>query len=91
MKRREYIIIAALLLLLASTAHAQVFMTNDDDNLRVEQGDMDVFGRIPDHGVEYDQANDFAPVGEGMLLLTALGGVYLLGKGRQKNRDKASA
>ena len=91
MKRREYIIIAALLLLLASTAHTQVFMTNDDDNLRVEQGDMDVFGRIPYHGVEYDQANDFAPVGEGILLLSVLGGAYLLGKGRQKNRDKASA
>ena len=86
MKKRKYIIIAALLLLLAGTAHAQVFMTNDDDNLRVEEGDMDVFGRIPYHGVDYDQANDYAPVGEGILLLSTLGGAYLLGKRKKQNK-----
>lgn len=83
MKKRKYITITALLLLLASTAPAQVFMTEDDDNLRVEEGDMDVFGRIPYHGVDYDQANDYAPVGEGIMLLTVLGGAYLLGRNRR--------
>ena len=83
MKKKIHIIIAALLLLLASTAPAQVFMTEDDDNLRVEAGDMDVFGRIPYHGVDYDQANDYAPVGEGIMLLTVLGGAYLLGRNRR--------
>lgn len=83
MKKRKYITIAALLLLLASTAPAQVFMTEDDDNLRVEEGDMDVFGRIPYHGVDYDQANAYAPVGEGIILLTVLGGAYLLGRNRR--------
>lgn len=83
MKKRKYITIAALLLLLASTAPAQVFMTEDDDNLRVEEGDMDVFGRIPYHGVDYDQANAYAPVGEGIMLLTVLGGAYLLGRNRR--------
>ena len=83
MKKRKYITIAALLLLLASTAPAQVFMTEDDDNLRVEEGDMDVFGRIPYHGVDYDQANAYAPVGEGIMLLTVLGGAYLVGRNRR--------
>lgn len=84
MKKKIHIIIAALLLLLASTAPAQVFMTEDDDNLRVEEGDMDVFGRIPYHGVDYDQANDYAPVGDGILLLGVLGGAYLLGKRKKE-------
>ena len=87
MKKRKYITITALLLLLASTAPAQVFMTEDDDNLRVEEGDMDVFGRIPYHGVDYDQANDYAPVGEGIFLLGALGGAYLLKKKRKKQTN----
>lgn len=86
MKKRKYITIAALLLLLASTAPAQVFMTEDDDNLRVEEGDMDVFGRIPYHGVDYDQANAYAPVGEGMLVMTALGAVYLMKKRKKQNK-----
>lgn len=85
MKKRKYITITALLLLLASTAPAQVFMTEDDDNLRVEEGDMDVFGRIPYHGVDYDQANAYAPVGEGMLM-TALGAVYLMKKRKKQNK-----
>ena len=84
MKKRKYITIAALLFLLASTASGQVFTMEDEDNIRVEQGDMDVFGRIPYHGVDYDQANAYAPVGEGIMLLTVLGGAYLLGKKRKK-------
>lgn len=75
---------AALLLLIASAAQAQVFTTDDELNNRAG-GDMDeVLGRIPYHGVDYDQANAFAPVGEGILLLTALGGCYLLGKKRKE-------
>lgn len=82
MKKRIYIIITTLFLLLASAANAQVFTMADEENSRAE-GDLDVLGRIPYHGVDYDQANDFAPLGEGMLLLTALGGCYLLGKRRK--------
>ena len=84
MKKRNYITIAALLLLLAVTAHAQVFTTDEDINLRETAGDMDVLGRIPYHSVDYDQANAYAPVGEGIMLLTALGGAYLLGKRKKE-------
>ena len=84
MKKRNYITIAALLLLLAGTAHAQVFTTDEDINLRETAGDMDVLGRIPYHSVDYDQANAYAPVGEGIMLLTALGGAYLLGKRKKE-------
>ena len=83
MKKRIYIIITTLFLLLAGAANAQVFTMEDEENTRAE-GDIGVLGRIPYHGVDYDQANDFVPMGEGMLLLTALGGCYLLGKKRKE-------
>ena len=83
MKRRKYIAIAALLLLIANAAQAQVFTMDEEENSRAE-GDMEVLGRIPYHGVDYDQANDFVPVGEGILLLTTLGGCYLLGKKKEE-------
>ena len=84
MKKRIQIIITTLILLLAGAAQAQVFTMTEEENDRAA-GDMDaVLGRIPYHGVDYDQANDFAPVGEGMLLLTALGGCYLLGKRKKE-------
>ena len=38
---------------------------------------------IPFHEVEWDQAN-YAPTGGGILLLTALGGAYLIGKRRKE-------
>ena len=84
MKKRKYITIAALLLMLAGAAYAQVFTTDEDINLRETAGDMDVLGRIPYHSVDYDQANAYAPVGEGIMLLTALGGAYLLGKRKKE-------
>ncbi|MBR4561310.1 MAG: hypothetical protein IKO23_05280 [Bacteroidales bacterium] len=84
MKKRIQIFITTLILLLAGAAQAQVFTMTEEENDRAA-GDMDaVLGRIPYHGVDYDQANDFAPVGEGMLLLTALGGCYLLGKRKKE-------
>ena len=83
MKKRIQIIITTLILLLAGTAQAQVFTMTEEENDRAA-GDMDVLGRIPYHGVDYDQANAFAPLGEGMLLLTALGGCYLLGKRKKE-------
>jgi hypothetical protein len=83
--KKHIIILAALLLTLALPMRAQVFTMEDDvDNPRVP-GDLEEFGRIPYHNVDYDQANEFAPLGEGLLLLTALGGAYLLRKRKQQN------
>ena len=83
MKKKIHITLLALFLLLATAANAQVFTMAEEENNRAE-GDMDVLGRIPYHGVDYDQANAFAPLGEGILLLTALGGCYLLGKRKKE-------
>ena len=57
---------------------AQVFIMEEDENQRVEN----VFGNgewnnIIVHGSADDQTN-WVPLGEGILLLSALGGAYLL-------------
>ena len=84
MKIIKNIILAALLLLLAGTARAQVFMT-DGDYENPRDGVETQWGYIPEQWVTNDQANDYAPLGEGLMLLTALGGAYLMGKRKQQN------
>lgn len=74
-------------LLLATAAQAQIFMTDDEQNLRSgsSSGDM---GVIPLNGVTYDQTNEpYTPLGGGVLLLTALGGTYLMAS-RKKRENK---
>lgn len=64
--------------------HAQVFIMEEDENDRVNN----VFGNgewnnIIVHGSADDQAN-FVPLGEAVLLLSALGGAYLLKKRKRE-------
>ena len=69
--------------IMASSAQAQVFITeNDYENPR--DGIETEWGVIPQQWITNDQANDFAPLGDGVLLLATLGGVYLLKRKRNK-------
>lgn len=65
---------------MATGARAQVFMTNEDyENPR--DGIEDDWGHLPLQWSTNDQANEtYTPIGEGVLLLAALGGAYLLKK-----------
>ena len=75
----------AIAMLLAAPAMAQIFLDDESLTKRGWLGDMDELGNIiPFHEVEWDQAN-YAPAGGGILLLTALGGAYLLGKRRKED------
>lgn len=77
MKKKINILILGLLL--STAAQAQIFMTEDDHNLRSRSSE--VLGVVPLNGVNYDQTNEtYTPIGEGVLLLAALGGAYLLKK-----------
>jgi len=79
---RKVITIFIVTLALALPVRAQVFMVEDDHNLRSET--EDVLGVIPTNGVTYDQSNEpYAPLGEGLLLLTTLGAAYLLQKKKE--------
>lgn len=82
MKRKRNILLAALLFLaMAQPLHAQVFMLDGDENYR-EPEDPQVFINLPS---SYGMATDsYTPVGNGLLLLGAMGGVYLLGKRKNK-------
>ena len=75
--------ILAISFIIASSAHAQVFMTETDyENPR--DGVETEWGIIPGQWTTNDQANDFAPLGDGVLLLVTLGGAYLLKRKRNK-------
>ena len=77
---KKILLIFSILLALAAPMRAQVFIMEEDENDRV----TNVFGNgdwnnIIVHGSPDDQAN-WVPLGEAVLLLSALGGAYLLRK-----------
>jgi len=81
---KKILLIFTLFLALAAPMHAQVFIMEEDENDRVNN----VFGNgewnnIIVHGSADDQAN-FVPLGEAVLLLSALGGAYLLKKRKRE-------
>ena len=76
MKKRIAILTAAMLM--AMTAKAQMFTMEDEVN-ELREPVAEDHGIIPFHGVEFDQSN-YIPLGDGVLLLAALGGAYLIGK-----------
>lgn len=69
-----------LLTAMSLSANAQVFMVDGDENYR-DPEDPSVFINLPSN---YGMATDsYTPVGGGLLLLTVLGGAYLLKKKRE--------
>ena len=85
MKKRVFAILTMTFLMVVP-ATAQIFL--DDESLTNRIGEMDELGNIvPFHGVEHDQANQYAPIGDGVLLLTVLGGAYLLGKSHKGEKE----
>ena len=89
MKKRIVSAMAILALVLGTTmtVNAQIFLDDEDMNVRDgEHGNMDIGNIIPQHGVDWDQA-DYTPVGEGIVLLSVLGGAYLLGKRRKQEQE----
>jgi hypothetical protein len=72
-------------LLTVGSASAQIFLDDETLTNRGWLGDMDDLGNIiPFHEVEWDQAEGYVPIGSGVMLLTVLGGAYLIGKKRRE-------
>jgi len=79
---KKKLIIFTLLITLAAPMRAQVFMIGDE-NYR-EPEDPEVFAGLPENfGLGMDW---YVPVGDGLLLLAALGGAYLLNQRKKKNK-----
>ena len=84
---KKILLILTLFLTLAAPMRAQVFIMEEDENDRVNN----VFGNgqwnnIIVHGSADDQTN-WVPLGEGILMLTALGGAYLMRKKKSSNNN----
>lgn len=90
MKRAMNKKLAALtvgMLLLSAPAMAQIFLDDEMLTNRGWLGQMDSLGNIiPFHEVDWDQAN-YTPTGGGIMLLTVLGGAYLIGKRRKEDQQ----
>ena len=82
---RKSIILLVTMLMMALPMRAQVFLTQEDlDSERAGQWE-DIGLIIPIHEQDFDQAEPYTPVGSGIVLLTVLGGAYLLGKKNRKS------
>jgi len=83
---KKILTIFTLFLALAAPMHAQVFMVEDDNNPDRENV-LDTYSEVIYHGSESDQIN-FAPLGQGVLLLAAMGGAYLMNQKKKKQNKK---
>lgn len=82
-QKTRRVVAILLFMAMAFTAKAQIFMMDGDENYR-EPEDPAVFVNLPSN---YGEGTDwYTPLGDGIMLLAALGGAYLLGK--RKNRYK---
>lgn len=81
MHKTRRVVAVILFMAMSLTMKAQVFMLDGDENYR-EPENPQVFAGLPENyglGVDW-----YTPVGDGIILLAALGGAYLIGKKRQK-------
>ena len=76
---KKLLTIFTLFLTLAVPLHAQVFMMADEENEFRNVFGNGEWNNVIVHGNEFDQTN-FTPIGSGILVMTALGGLYLFGK-----------
>jgi len=77
------IIIFTMLLAMAAPLRAQIFIMDDEFEGKLRQNIPEENLWVPITALDSDQS--FTPLGEGWLLLTALGGAYLLKKRKKKN------
>ena len=77
---KRFIAVIGLLLVLTNPTQAQVFLMDEDagGNIRIPESEFTV--PVPYQGTDLDE---YLPLGDGVLLLTALGGAYLLRKGKK--------
>ena len=77
--------ITTILTLASAPAMAQVFMDDEDMNRNRGESAPNEFGvMVPSTNVQYDQYQ-YAPMGEGLVVLAGLAGAYLLGKRKKED------
>ena len=79
---KKILAILSLCLQMATAAQAQIYVTENEANQRDPIEEPNVWPLNPQ---THDQGNDdYAPLGNGLLLLAALSSVYLLGKRKEE-------
>ena len=81
---KKILIILTLILAVTLPVSAQIFMMEDEMNLRTSENAEDPFV-LNSGGLEYDQTN-YVPAGSGIALLAALGGLYLINKEKKSTK-----
>ena len=82
--KKRIIAIAAALMMATAPAMAQVFIMDEDDYNGKRQSTPSGQLSVDLPGI-YDSGEDwYTPVGEGLLVLAGLAGVYLVGKHRKE-------
>ena len=81
---KKILVVLTIMLAVALPTSAQVFMMEDDMNMRTSEDAEDPY-ILTAGGLEFDQTN-WTPVGNGVLLFAAFGGLYLLKKKRKSNK-----
>lgn len=84
MRYLKQITILVLGLMIATASQAQILvMEGEQNNLRNVTTDNGDLNNVLFHESQNDQTN-FTPLGDGIMLLAALGGAYLVGKRKNK-------
>ena len=81
---KKILLIFTLFLTLAAPMRAQVFIMEDDENEFRNVFGNGEWNNVIVHGSPDDQTN-FVPLGGGALVLTLLGGAYLIGKQKKES------
>lgn len=75
------LLIVVTILFVACPAKAQVFIMDDEFEGTMRQNTEDFGLIVPIEGLDSDQ---YLPIEDGLLVLAALGGAYLMGKRKKK-------
>lgn len=85
---KKILLILTLLLTLAAPMRAQVFIMEEDEGPdRNVLGANGTYNNVIVHGSSDDQTN-YVPIGNGVLLLAAMGGAYLVGRRKKVKANK---
>ena len=79
---RRILIVLTALLLMAGSLQAQIFIADDEFEGILRHGESEYVLVVPNQGTDADQ---FTPIGNGLLVLAGLGATYLLWK-RKKSK-----
>ena len=81
----KIVIIAAALMMWATTdGHAQVFIMEDEHNLRPTDPEEVLGWPVNPQNGNGTATDDYVPIGDGLLMLASLSSVYLLCKRKEE-------